>query len=89
MPYHGRSIDKWSVDWFWGMEEDYPLLPNDSWESFAAASKEQGIRFLVLGPNSHYRGDIFPPIYNEEADLDTLGLRFIGQRGKMRLYEFK
>lgn len=89
MPYHGRSIDKWSVDWFWGMEEDYPLLPNDSWESFAAASKEQGIRFLVLGPNSHYRGDIFPPIYNEEADLDTLGLHFIGQRGKMRLYEFK
>jgi hypothetical protein len=71
------------------MEEDYPLLPNDSWESFASASKAQGIRFLVLGPNSYYRGDIFPPIYYEEADLEALGLRFIGQRGKMRLYEFK
>jgi len=89
MPYHGRGIDKWSVDWFWGMKDDYPLLPNDSWEAFSAACKEQGIRFLVLGPNSHYRGDIFPPIYYEEVDIDALGLRFIGQRGKMRLYEFK
>lgn len=89
MPYRGRSIDKWSVDWFWGIKEDYPLLPNNSWEKFSAACREQGIRFLVLGPNSYYRGDIFPPIYNEEVDFETLGLRFIAQRGNMRLYEFK
>lgn len=89
MPYHGRGIEKWSVDWFWGLKEEYPLLPNDSWEQFSAACKEQGIRFIILGPNSHFRGDIFPPIYNEEIDLDTLGLRFIGQRGNMRLYEIK
>jgi len=89
MPYRARSIDKWSLDWFWGMAEEYPLLPNDSWDVFAAACKEQGIRYLVLGPNSHYRGEIFPPIYNDEVDLDAFGLRFIGQRGKMRLYEFQ
>lgn len=89
MPYHGRGIEKWSVDWFWGMKDDYPLLPNDSWDAFSTACKEQGIRFLVLGPNSHYRGDIFPPIYNKEVDIEALGLRFIGQRGNMRLYELK
>ena len=89
MPYRARSIDKWSLDWFWGLAEEYPLLPNDSWESFSAAGREQGIRYLVLGPNSHFRGEIFPPIYNDEVDLDSYGLRFIGQRGKMRLYEFK
>lgn len=89
MPYRARSIDKWSLDWFWGLAEEYPLLPNDSWESFSAASREQGIRYLVLGPNSHFRGEIFPPIYNDEVDLDSYGLRFIGQRGKMRLYEFQ
>ncbi len=89
MPYRARSIDKWSLNWFWGMEEEYPLLPNDSWESFSTACREQGIRFLVLGPNSHYRGAIFPPIYDDQIDLDAFGLRFIGQRGKMRIYEFK
>jgi len=89
MPYRARSIDKWSLDWFWGMAEEYPLLPNASWEVFSAACKEQGIRYLVLGPNSHYRGEIFPPIYNDEVDLEAFGLRFIGQRGKMRIYEFQ
>jgi hypothetical protein len=89
MPYRARGIDKWSLDWFWGLAEEYPLLPNDSWETFSAMCREQGIRYLVLGPNSHFRGEIFPPIYNDEVDLDSYGLRFIGQRGKMRLYEFK
>ena len=89
MPYRARQIGNWSAGWVWGFDEEFPALPNDSWESFAAASKEQGIRFLVLSQNSHYRGDIFPPIYNEEVDIDALGLKFIGQRGKMRIYEFK
>ncbi|HNO94245.1 MAG TPA: hypothetical protein PKJ84_08745 [Anaerolineales bacterium] len=89
MPYHARGIEKWSVDWFWGMSETYPLLPNDTWESFATACKEEGIRFLVLGPNSYLRGDFFGQIYTDDVNLDALGLQFIGQRGNKRLYEFK
>lgn len=89
MPYRSRQIGNWSAGWVWGYAEEFPELPADSWESFAQACKEQGVRFLVLSQNSHYRGGIFPPIYNDEADIQALGLRFIGQRGKMRIYEFK
>jgi hypothetical protein len=89
MPYRSRQIGNWSAGWVWGFAEEFPAIPNDSWESFAQASREQGIRFLVLSQNSHYRGEIFPPIYNEEVDLDALGLQFIAQRGKMRIYKFK
>lgn len=89
MPYRSRQIGNWSSGWLWGYAEEFPALPNDSWESFAQASREQGIRFLVLSQNSSYRGDIFPPIYNDEVDVEALGLRFIGQRGKMRIYVFK
>jgi hypothetical protein len=89
MPYRPRQIGKWSEDWFWGLKDDYPSLPNDTWESFLSACREQGVRFLVLGPNSHYRGEIFPPIYNDEVDIETLGLRFIAQRGNLRIFGFK
>lgn len=89
MPYRARQIGNWSAGWVWGYAEEFPTLPNDTWEAFAQASRDQGVRFLVLSQNSHYRGEIFPPIYNGELDVDALGLRFIGQRGKMRLYEFK
>lgn len=89
MPYRSRQIGNWSDDWVWGYREEFPPLPNDSWETFSAACRQQGIRFLVLSANSYYRGEIFPPIYNEEVDLDALGLRFIGQRGNFRLYEFE
>jgi hypothetical protein len=89
MPYRSRQFGNWSAGWVWGYAEEFPALPNDSWDAFAQASREQGIRFLVLSQNSHYRGDIFPPIYKDEVDVEALGLRFIGQRGKMRIYEFK
>lgn len=88
MPYRSRQIGNWSAGWVWGYAEEFPELPNESWESFSQACREQGVRFLVLSQNSHYRGDIFPPIYNDEADIQALGLRFIGQRGKMRIYVF-
>lgn len=89
MPYRARQIGNWSAGWVWGFDEEFPALPNDSWEAFAQAGREQGINFLVLSQNSHYRGDIFPPIYNDEVDVEALGLSFIGQRGKMRIYKFK
>lgn len=88
MPYRSRQIGNWSEDWVWGFSDEFPPLPNDSWKTFAKAAKEQGIRFLVLSPNSFYRGEIFPPIYREEVDIKALGLRFIGQRGNIRIYEF-
>ena len=89
MPYRSRQIGNWSHDWVWGYADEFPPLPNNSWDSFSAACREQGIRFLVLSPNSHYRGDIFPPIYNLKADVESLGLQFIAQRGNIRIYKFK
>jgi hypothetical protein len=69
MPYRSRQIGNWSQDWVWGFNDEFPPIPNDSWESFAAACKKQGIHFLVLSPNSFYRGDIFPPVYYEKVDI--------------------
>jgi len=89
MPYRSRQIGNWSQAWVWGYADEFPPLPNDSWDSFSAACKKQGIHFLVLSPNSFYRGDIFPPIYHQEADIESLGLQFIAQRGKIRIYKFK
>lgn len=89
MPYRSRQIGNWSEDWVWGFSDEFPPLPNDSWEVFARACKEQGIRFLALSPNSFYRGEIFPPIYYGEVELEALGLQFIGQRGNIRIYEFR
>ena len=89
MPYRSRQIGNWSQDWVWGFNDEFPPLPNDSWASFSAACREQGIRFLVLSPNSFYRGDIFPPIYDQEINIESLGLSFLAQRGNIRMYKFK
>lgn len=89
MPYRSRQIGNWNMDWVWGYKTEFPPLPNDSLEAFVKACREQGIHYLVLSPNSHFRGGIFPLIYNEQIDIESLGLVFIGQRGNMRLYKFK
>jgi hypothetical protein len=89
MPYRSREIGNGAQDWIWGFSDEFSPLPNDSWNSFAVACKEQGIRFLVLSPNSFYRGDIFPPIYYEEVNIESLGLQFIAQRGNIRIYKFQ
>lgn len=89
MPYRARWIGNWAQDWVWGYADEYPALPGDTWQAFSAACSAQGIRYLVLSPNSRYRGEIFPPIYERSVDLDRLGLKYLGQRGKIRLFEFK
>jgi hypothetical protein len=90
MPYRSHQIGDWPEEWVWGFKDEFPLLPNDSWNAFAEACKEQGIRFLVLSPNSRYRGDIFPVVYNEDGrNLELFGLRFIAQRGNTRIFKFK
>jgi len=89
MPYRSRQIGLWSLDWVWGFKDEFPPLPNDSWDSFSAACRRQGIRFLVLSPNSRYRGEFFPLIYNDETDIEGMGLQFIAQRGNIRVYRFK
>ncbi|OGO42141.1 MAG: hypothetical protein A2W36_06710 [Chloroflexi bacterium RBG_16_58_14] len=88
-PYLPRQIESFFNDWVWGYSDEYIPLPNDSWETFATACREQDIRFLVLSPNSAYRGDFFLPIYESKFDPDMLGLTFIAQRGKTRIYRFK
>lgn len=89
MPYRPRQIGRWNELWFWGFGEDYASLPNDSWESFARACREEGVRFLVLSPNADYRGEFFRAIYYDETDIAALGLEFIAQRGNMRLFKFR
>ncbi len=89
MPYRSRQIGNWNMDWVWGYKEEYPPLPNDSLEAFMSACQEQGVRYLVLSQNSEMRGEIFSKIYNEEVDMEAIGLRFIGQRGKIRIYEIQ
>ncbi len=87
-PYLPRQIEGFFYSWVWGYSQEYPRLTNDSWAEFAAACREQGIRYLVLSPNSRYRGDFFPPIYDHFTEPATLGLRFITQRGNLRIFEF-
>ena len=86
MPYRSQSIGTWTGDWFWGYKLDYPPLPNGSWEVFRSACEDQAIRFLVLSPNSGFRGDFLPEIYDGNIELDSLGLVFIGQRGNMKIF---
>lgn len=89
MPYRSRQIGNWNIDWVWGYSAEFPTLPNNSGEAFINACKSQGIRFLVLSPNSYFRGDFFSQIYNQEIEIEVLGLEFIAQRGNMRIYEIK
>ena len=89
MPYHSRQIGNWSQDWVWGFNAEFPSLPNDSWNSFSTACKEQGIHYLVLSPNSAYRGNFFSPIYDLTVNIEDLGLQLIAQRGNLRIYMFK
>lgn len=89
MPYRSRQIGNWNIDWVWGYSNEFPLLPNDNLEAFIDACKTQGIRYLVLSPNSSFRGEIFSQIYNEEINIEMFGLDFINQTGNMRLYEIK
>ncbi len=88
-PYQPRHIGSYAEDWVWGYSREYPSLPSDSWESFSRACAEQGIEFLVLSPNSGYRGGFFSAIYSDDFNEDDFGLAFVSQRSKTRLYRFK
>jgi len=88
-PYQPRQIGGWAMDWLWGYTDEYPILPNDSWESFARVCDEQGIRFLVLTPFSGLQGAYFDAIYAGEFDENALGLTFVAGRAKMRIYRFR
>ncbi len=88
-PYLPRQIEGFFYYWVWGYSREYPRINNESWESFASDCRSQGIKFLVLSPNTGYRGDYFPPIYSGDVDPEENGLRFIAQRGNFRIYQFK
>ena len=87
-PYLPRQIGGWAIDWVWGYGAEYPVLPNDSWESFSQAAAEQGVRFLVLTPASELQGAFFSLIYDRAYDEDVLGLYFAKRIAMMRLYYF-
>lgn len=87
-PYLPRQINSWSQDWFWGFSEQYPLIPNASWESFRSASIKQGIKFLVLSPTAAQQGDFFSAIYGNQFDRNKMGVEFVAERVNMRIYQF-
>jgi hypothetical protein len=87
-PYLPRQIGGWGIDWVWGYAAQYPELPNDSWQAFATACREQDIQFMVLTPLSVYQGDFFSLIYDRAYEEDVLGLHFMGRVARMRMYEF-
>jgi len=88
-PYQPRQIGGFAEDWVWGYSQEYPPLANDSWSSFSAACFEQKIQYLILSPNSDYRGEFFKEIYNDEFNQDEFDLVFVKQRSKTRIYSFK
>jgi hypothetical protein len=88
-PYQARQIGGFAEDWVWGYSQEYPPLANDSWSSFSAACSEQNIRYLILSPNSDFRGEFFEKIYDDEFNPDEFNLVFVRQRAKTRIYQFK
>jgi hypothetical protein len=87
-PFIPRQIGGWAPEWLWGYSDQYPSLPNDSWQAFASACRAQGIRFLVLSPASPDQGRFFGYIYDRAYEEDLLGLEFIGLVARMRMYRF-
>jgi len=88
LPYVPRQVGGWGMDWLWGYSAEYPEIPMSSWDAFARASRQQGVRYLVLSPGSDYLLPEFALIYDRAYDEDVLGLEFIGVRAKMRMYRF-
>lgn len=75
-PHYPRSNGGWDVTVTWNFREQYPELPVETWEQFAAACRAQGIRFLLLTNYSYelapyfgdlYKGTFVPP------DIEILG----------------
>lgn len=88
-PYQPRQIGGFAEDWVWGYNQEYPSLANDSWASFSAACLEQNIQYLILSPNSDFRGEFFNAIYNDEFNPNEINVVFVKQRAKTRIYSFK
>jgi hypothetical protein len=89
LPYQARQIGGWSIEWLWGYATEYPVLPNDSWESFRQACREQRIEYLIISPQATYQGEFFKSIYDEEIDEASWGLEFIARRANMKIYRIK
>ncbi len=69
-PHYPRSNGGWDVTVTWNFREEYPELPVETWEQFAAACRAQGIRFLLFTNYSYelapyfgdlYKGTFVPP----------------------------
>lgn len=77
-PHQPRFNGGWDVVIMYKFRQQYPELPVTSWYDFSQACREQGIRFLVLTPNSTDLADFLGEIYEEKtmpAELQKLGKR--------------
>jgi len=89
LPYQARQIGGWSIEWLWGYQAEFPVLPNDTWESFRRASRVQGIEYLILSPQARHQGEFFGSIYADESGGEHWDLEFVAQRANMRIYRLK
>ncbi|MBM3126309.1 MAG: hypothetical protein FJZ87_14780 [Chloroflexi bacterium] len=88
-PYTTRHFAYTSNQWLWGFEEEYPYIPNDSWENFRETCLEQGIQFLVITPFAADQAAFFGEIYENNFDGQALGVEFIAQRTTSRIFKFQ
>jgi hypothetical protein len=75
-PHYPRSNGGWDVTVTWNFRAEYPELPIETWEAFAAACRAQGVRYLVLSPYSYelapYFGDLYTGTFVPEG-IEILG----------------
>ncbi|GAB4484776.1 MAG: hypothetical protein Fur0016_15670 [Anaerolineales bacterium] len=86
-PYYPRSNGGWDVTVTWNFRQEYPELPVETWEQFAAACRAQGIRFLVLSPYSYQLAPYFGDLYKET--FIPLDVEFLGNDGNFQLIRLK
>lgn len=86
-PHYPRSNGGWDVTVTWNFRQEYPELPVETWEQFAAACRAQGIRFLVLSPYSYELAPYFGDIY--EGTFIPPGVEILGFDGNFQLILFE
>jgi len=85
--YYPRSNGGWDVTVTWNFRDEYPELPVETWEQFAAACRAQGIRFLLFTHYSYELAPYFGDLYN--GTFTTPDIEIIGFDGNFQLIMFK
>ncbi len=86
-PYYPRSNGGWDVTVTWNFRNEYPELPVETWEQFAAACRARGIRFLLFTNYSYELAPYFGDLYN--GTFTPPDVEILGFDGNFQLIMFK